>query len=303
MNRREILKAMAMAPFAKAFGNGLEPRTSSALEPSSSTRVHTVQVLFEGAFALVLRKDNPNRLIAFVPRLDHENPILAHDFFFNDPDAARPAVKGTEGYHFQLTNEGLRTYTEPYINPDFKDFEATTEKWRLGERLVTVELPFPNSINFSGRPLNVEFKSGRRGKMPTNHVLEYYVDEPEKVRLMCSQLEGKCSPSPNCPPGIIRFFFGVSPKSKDDEREHVVKFFNLMLRANFPELEKRFELSHIDPSEENKNKQPGYGAKPPRVSPAVYDSATPAVRLLKTAAVLDCQSAGLLVHTSSGPNG
>lgn len=302
MNRREILKAMAMAPFANAFGNCLEPRTSAALEPSSSTRVHTVQVLFEGAFALVLRKDNPNRLIAFVPRPDHENPIFAHNFFFNDPSMERPAVKGTEGYHFQLASEGLRTYTEPYINPDFKDFEATTEKWRLGERLVTVELPFPNSINFSGRPLNVEFKLGRRkGKMPTNHVLEYYVDEPEKVRLMCSQLEGKCSPAPNCPPGILRFFFGVSPKSKEDEREHVVKFFNFMLHANFPELEKRYELLRIDPSEENK--QPGYGAKAPRVNPAVYDSATPAVRLLKTAAVLDCQSAGIIVHTSSGPNG
>lgn len=301
MNRREILKAMAVMPLASALGSCSENRPSSPPEPAGSTRAHTLQILFEGAFALVLRNGNPNRLIAFVPRADQERHTLAHDFFFNDPSTVRPMAKGPEGYHFQLASEGLRNYAEPYINPGFADFEASTEKWRLSDRIVTVELPFPNSVNFSGRPLHVKFVSGKSGLLPTNQVLEYYIEDPEKVRLMCSQLEGKCSPSPNCPPGIIRFFFGVSPQNKDDGQKHAVEFFNFMLHTNFPDLEKRYQLSYIEPSEEKT--RPGSVANAPGARPAVYDSSTPAARLLRTAAVLDCQSAGLLVHTSTGPNG
>jgi hypothetical protein len=301
MNRREILKAMAVLPLTNALAGCRESRPSPAPEPSRNARVHTLQILFEGAFALVLRKGNPSRLIAFVPRADHANPTLAHDFFFNDPLTARPASKGQEGYQFQLAGEGLRPYTETYVNPGFADFEASTEKWRLPERAVTVELPFPNSVNFSGRPLHVRFVSGKTGLMPTNHLLEYYVEDPEKIRLMCSQLEGKCPPSPNCPPGIVRYFFGVSPQNKGDGQKHAVEFFNFMLRTSFPDLEKRYELSYIEASEENTH--PGSGATAPGVKPAVYDSSTPSARLLETSAVLDCQSGGLLVHTDAGPTG
>ncbi len=299
MNRREILKAMAMVPLTNALAGCRESPSPPASERSPSARVHTLQILFEGAFALVLRKDNPSRLIAFVPRADHGNATLAHDFFFNDPLTARPASKGAEGYHFQLADDGLRPYAEAYVNPGFADFEASTEKWHLPERAVTVELPFPNSVNFSGRPLHVKFVSGKSGLMPTNHLLEYYVEDPEKIKLMCSQLEGRCQPSPNCPPGIVRFFFGVSPQNKSDGQKHAVDFFNFMLRTSFPDLEKRYQLSYIEASEEKTNP----GAVAPSVRPAIYNSTIPAVRLLRTAAVLDCQSGGLLVHTNTGPTG
>ena len=138
----------------------------------------------------MLQKNKPNRLIAFVPRPEEEGHGLDHDFYFNDPTSPRKATtKEPAGLHFQLSEAGLRSYPETYVNPGFADFIAYTEKWHLPERVVTIELPFPNSINFSGRPLRVEFASGKPGLMPTNYILEYHVEEAEKVKLTCSQLE------------------------------------------------------------------------------------------------------------------
>src|SRR5882757_2081714 len=172
MRRREILKALATVPIASALGNCLQYRPLPTPTPSKEKDVHTVQILLEGAFAVVLQKNKPNRLIAFVPRSEEEGHGLDHNFYFNDPtlpqEAARAARKEPAGLHFQLSEAGLRNYPETYVSPGFADFEAYTQKWRLPDRIVTIELPFPNSINFSGRPLHVEFASGRPGFMPTN---------------------------------------------------------------------------------------------------------------------------------------
>ena len=301
MNRRKVLKALAAMPFASVLASCSEEHSSPA--PEKGKRIHTLQVLFEGPFALVLQKNKPNRLIAFVPRVEQERYDLAHDFYFNDPTNAKPPVeKDPVGYHFQLSENGLRSYAETYVNPGFADFTAQTEKWRLLNRIVTVELPFPNSINFSGRPLQVKFASGRSGLMPTNHILEYYVNDAEKVSLTCSQLEGKCPSSPNCPPGVVRFFFGVSPRKKDDEQKHAVEFFNLMLHRNFPELEERYRLAYIEPSEENRRGSPS-AAITPTLLPAMMSPTVPPARLLRASAVLDCQLGGLIVQTNSGPMG
>ncbi|HZI58465.1 MAG TPA: hypothetical protein VFF39_16915, partial [Verrucomicrobiae bacterium] len=132
MNRREIIKAIATVPLASAFGSCRDERASPR-EPHK--KIHTLQVLFEGAFALVLHKNNPNKLVAFVPKPDKGRRDLEHDFFFNDPGVARrPAEKDPAGYHFQFSGDGLRVNSDPYINPGFADFTADTEKWRLPER-------------------------------------------------------------------------------------------------------------------------------------------------------------------------
>jgi hypothetical protein len=316
MRRREILKALATVPIASALGNCLQYGPSPSPKPATDKGIHTVQILLEGAFAVVLRKNNPNRLIAFVPRSDEKDPGLEHDFYFNDPkspqEAGRAATKEPAGYHFQLSEAGLRNYAETYVNPGFADFEAYTEKWRLPNRIVTIELPFPNSINFSGRPLHVEFASGRPGFMPTNYILEYYVKEAEKVELSCPQLGGKCAPSPNCPPNVLRYFFGVSPAKgesvrthdkderhdkddKDDEQEHAVKFFNFTIRQCFPDLEEHL-LKYIEPAE--KSGRRASSAISPRLIPGVLTSAAPPAHLLGVSAVLDCQSIGPVVHTT-----
>src|SRR5256885_15434516 len=70
-----------------------------------------------------------------------------------------------------------------------------TTLFRSPPSLVVLDLPFPRSINFTGRPLSVRF--GKKalkpaGLMPTDFILEYRVDEEEKVRLKCNQPEMHC---------------------------------------------------------------------------------------------------------------
>ena len=301
MRRREILKALATVPVASALGNCLQYRPSPTPTPSKEKPIQTVQILLEGAFAVVLQKSKPNRLIAFVPRSDEEGHGLDHNFYFNDPtlpqEAAKAARKESTGMHFQLSEAGLRNYPETYVNPGFADFEAYTQKWRLPDRVVTLELPFPNSINFSGRPLRVEFASGRPGHMPTNYILEYYVEEAEKVKLTCSQLGEKCAPSPNCPPGVHRYFFGVSPTEKENAK-HAVDFFNFTIRRCFPELEEHL-LAYIEPSEKSRGRTSS--ALHPKLMPSVLNGDSPSAHLLGVSAVLDCQSIGPVVHTGAAP--
>src|SRR5438445_8383288 len=326
MKRREILKALATVPIASALGNCLQYRSSPTPTPKPSTdkSIHTLQILLEGAFAVVLQKNKPNRLIAFVPRPEEEGHGLDHDFFFNDPmssqETARAARKEPAGLHFQLSDAGLRSYPETYVNPGFSDFEAYTQRWHLPDRIVTLELPFPNSINFSGRPLHVEFASGRPGLMPTNYILEYYVEEAEKVNLSCPQLGGKCAPSPNCPPNVLRYFFGVSPAKgesirrhdkderddkyenhdKDEGQEHAVKFFNFTIRQCFPDLQEHL-LKYIEPAE--KSGRRASSAISPRLMPGVLTPEAAPVHLLRVSATLDCQSSGAIVHTTKPARG
>ncbi|HEV7673885.1 MAG TPA: hypothetical protein VGQ12_05080 [Candidatus Angelobacter sp.] len=303
MRRRDILKALATVPFASVLGNCMVDRSAAQAAPPKGKNVQTLQILLEGAFAVVLQKnkDNPNRLIAFVPRFEPDGHGFDHNFFFNDPTTARPAIgKDPAGYHFQLSGQGLKSYPETYIDAGFADFTAYTQKWRLTDRVVTIELPFPNSINFSGRPLHVEFASGRPGLMPTNYILDYYIEDAEKVKLTCSQLGDKCSPSSNCPPGVLRYFFGVSPRSDDGGEKHAVTFFNMMIRRCFPELEEHI-LEYIEPAEKKGSRTSS--ALRPRLMPGVLTSDSPAAHLLGVSAVLDCQLIGPVVHTGAKPTG
>ena len=311
MKRRDILKALAAMPVAGAFGCRSEEHEPTTPAPPGM-KVRTVQVLLEGAFAVVMHKNNPNRLTAFLPRADAGQDDLVHDFFFNDPSKKRaPASKDPAGYQFELSSNGLRTYPETYINPGFSDFLADTEKWILPARVATIILPFPNSINFGGRPLRVTFASGRKGLMPTNHILEYYVDEPEKVKMTCAAMGGHCEPSPHCPPGVLRFFFGAAPQMKDEEgqRKHAVDFFNFMLKKCFPDLVEKYKLSEIEPSEERNTQSPAKvrPASMPQSAdllvPAVLSTQAQTARLLPVSETVDCQTGGILVRTNTGPIG
>jgi len=310
MNRRDVLKALAAMPVTSALGCRHEENEPTNPAPSG-VRVRTVQVLLEGAFAVVLHKNNPNRLTAFLPRADSGHDDLVHDFFFNDPSKTRPPVsKDPAGYQFELSSNGLRTYPETYINPGFSDFLADTEKWILPARVATIILPFPNSINFGGRPLHVTFASGRKGLMPTNHILEYYVDEPGKVKMSCPDLGGHCEPSPHCPPGVLRFFFGAAPQMKDDagQKKHAIDFFNFMLKKCFPDLVEKYTLAEIEPSEERNSQSPAKArpASMPQTSadlliPAVMATEAQTARLLRVSETVDCQTGGLVVRTNTAP--
>jgi hypothetical protein len=144
--------------------------------------------------------------------------------------------------------------------------------------------------------------------MPTNHLLEYYVDDPAQVRMTCHNFGGDCKPSQNCPPGMIRFFFGAAPplQSDEEQREHAVKFFNFMLRTSFPDLVKRYSLAEI----ESARQRPGYakpmampGAQAGSLRSLVLDQDDPQPRFRQISETVDCQTGGILVRTASNPLG
>jgi hypothetical protein len=325
MNRRELLKALGSLPVVGVLQGCTRGDSDDTRSHSKETKIHTLQILLEGAFAVVLQKQS-QRLIAFVPLPDPGRKDLEHYFCFNDPEDPKKLSEKTKEFRFELSAEGLHTYygqgdqrknIAPYLNPGFDDFSAETDKWFLPPSLVILDLPFPRSINFSGRPLDVKF--GKKalkpfGKMPTNYILEYRVDEQQKVKLKCNQGEMQCSPSPHCPPGVLRYFFGAGPINHDPKKreEHAVDFFNLViLKKAFPELQEKYEIASIEPSD---YEEPGVngGLRPvafkarERTSAATFPavlSADKAARLLPVASLVDCQIGGILVRTNTGPNG
>lgn len=316
MKRREVLKGLGVLPIAGVFG-GCRDGHSEPAPPKASGKVHTLQVLLEGAFAVVLRKDI-HRLTAFVPKPDPKSTDLAHYFYFNDPENRKdPAKQDPKGYQFELGEEGLRKYPkadpDPYINPGFNDFVAATEKWKLPESLVTINLPLPRSINFTGRPLRVKFGPNAlkpAGMMPTNHILEYGVDDEDKIGMKCNDPEGHCAKSPFCPPGVMRFYFAVRPIMDDsgERQKHAVAFFNFMLERAFPDLRQKYGLAEIERAEDEP--RPPYSTRPtdfndmeasPALVPAVLRSAGPVPRVLRVASMVDCQSGGFTVTTSTAP--
>jgi hypothetical protein len=316
MNRRDVLKALGALPIASALEGCMHGRSVPTPDPAK-TKTHSLQILLEGAFAVVLQKQS-HRITAFVPRPDPGRKDLAHHFYFNDPGSPQVLDERSKGYRFELPGEGLYRYSkpdeDPYVNPGFSDFSAQTEVWTLPPSIVILDLPFPRSINFSGRPLNVRFGPKAlkpTGVMPTNFIFEYRVEDEKRVQLKCDQPGMQCSPSPHCPPGIIRYYFGVGPTMHDQEgrQKHAVEFFNFILSKSFPELREKYELAYIEPSDyeqpgESGSTRPVSFTQPIGVSstaiPAVLGSAPPA-RLLPVASLVDCQSGGFLVSTRTPP--
>lgn len=320
MNRRDILKVLGAMPIAGALGGCGRAYSAPKPNPAKETQVHTLQILLEGAFAVVLQKQS-QKLTAFVPLPDPTKKDLAHFFSFNDPGSRKYPDEKSKGYRFELSAEGLHKYASPepapYVNPGFNDFSAEVDRWRLPPSLVVLDLPFPRSINFSGRPLNVRFGKNAlkpTGLMPTNYILEYRVDNASKVQLRCDHPEMHCSPSPHCPPGVFRYYFGVGPTMSDvkGRQGHAVAFFNFLMATVFPDLKEKYELEEIEPSD---YEEPGGGgtaypaslnlaAGPsPAMIPAIFGGQTPRPRFLPVASLVDCQSGGFLGSTSKPPTG
>src|SRR5690242_8631281 len=83
MKRRDVLKAIGVLPVASVLGACRDH--SEPEPPKANGKAHTLQILLEGAFAVVLRKDI-HRLTAIVPKPDPKDAELAHYFYFNDPE-------------------------------------------------------------------------------------------------------------------------------------------------------------------------------------------------------------------------
>jgi hypothetical protein len=199
-----------------------------------------------------------------------------------------------------LSPEGLgREKKPPEINPGLKDFSFQTERWRVGDSLVTIELPPADKITFIGHRSLVTFKAdGRHVWMPTNHVLKYEL-HGAAAKMECSDSSVKCAPSPDSYPGVTRFFFEIGPVRSLDVAQsqlHAARFFNYILQQSFPDLAQRYSLQEYPQ---------GYKQSliAPRLVPAAFQDDMPSARFQETSYITDCEYAGPLVGTGSSPTG
>ncbi len=310
MNRRQLLKGLGVLPIATAVGC-----TGESQKPGP--RCHILQITLEGAFAVVLRRQQSSyRVTAFSPASPSAPPpgtdcpknlfpIEPHTFSFN----GKPQPPGS--YHFELSPEGLTLTPRPIIDIGFRDFTAETERWRLANNFVTIDLPSPKTISFLGQPDVVVFANppggGRTGNMPSNHILEYQVEEPKAVKIRCSGLKDRCEPSPKSDSEVTRFSFAVGlPPQSDRDGHHAVKFFNYLLCGFFPELVKNYSITHAayGRGENPAGTRGATVSEPPgRMVPAVLKYGEMRPRLMTVAQVVDCLSGGIIVTTNQGPLG
>jgi hypothetical protein len=284
MNRRKLLQALASVPLASALSSCKEKDEDRS--PSGATP-HQLQILLDGAFAVVVQKDKSGSIFAFSPR-DKDEP---HEFYFNDPDYAQTSGKN---YNFELLAEGLKRNERAEIDAGFSDFHASVKHWKLAENFVAIKLPPPRRITFAGHRERVIFQTKKTGWMPTNHILEYDVADPGKVRLECKELGKNCAASPDSPEGLMRFFFEVGPP-RGTLHNHAVNFFNHMLRESFPELVANYSLADIL---DKRDERPGTTA---RLVSAALTANTPPARLQNVSYTLDCKVGGILVDAFGPP--
>ncbi len=285
MNRRKLLQALAALPVVTVMSSC--KREDDSNRPRQGSAPHQLQVLLDGAFAVVVQHDKSDSILAFSPK-DKTEP---HQFYFNDPSHAQAVG---QNYNFELRPDGLRENKHTEIAAGLSDFRATVKDWKQTENFVAIKLPAPQKITFAGHRERVIFSSQKTGWMPTNHILEYEVSDPDQVKVICNELGKVCTPSEDSPSGLTRFFFEVGPP-RGTPRSHAVKFFNDLLSAAFPELVADYSLSDIL---DNRDEQT---SKTARLMSTVLTEDTAQAHLQNASYTLDCKVGGILIETFSSP--
>jgi len=300
MHRRDVLKALATIPLAGMLSSCRDRRNEE--KPPETLEIH-----LDGAFAVVIQEFDNNSILAFSPRPQPAD--IQHKLYLNGD---RKAVELGKANEFHLSQEGLEEKrgerNKVEINRGLDDFFFRTENWRVGDSLLTIKLPAPKRITFSGQRIPVTFKSdGRHAWMPTNHILEYDVRNSASIKLDCNGLEVKCASSSDSYPGVTRYFFEIGPEQPmphDKSLEHAIKFYNYILQQSFPDLVEKFSL--FDPYGERNNNQPGIN-KPraavanPLLMSAGFQYGTQSSHLRQISYIIDCESAGLVAGTRTPP--
>jgi hypothetical protein len=289
MHRRDVLKALVSLPVVAAFG-GCNEKT----EPKPVSNI--LEVHLEGAFALVIQENKANSILAFSPRPKKGDE--PHQFYLNG--SLKP--EGSEkSLNFKVSTGGSERDSKPEISPGLKDFLFETEHWSIGDSLVSVELPAPRRITFSGHRSLVQFSDNRKAFMATNHILEYNLKDSERPTLECNDATKPCDPSPDSFSGVTRFFFEIGPKRSLDlvrSHKHATTFFNYILQQSFPDLQKQYMLI-AEPSDHRQ----AHASFIPSIIPAVFQNGSHGPSLQRASYVVDCEFGGPLVLTHTPPKG
>lgn len=289
MHRRDVLKALAALPLATTLVGCERGENKEDKEHLNMLEVH-----LDGAFAVVIQENKSNSILAFSPRPKKGDE--PHQFYFNGHSKSEDAQKT---YNFKLAAETRERDSKVAISPGLNDFSFKTQRWRVGDSLVSIELPAPDRITFSGHRSPVRFLAdGRRAFMPTNHILEYDLKDAKVPRLECSESSLKCEPSHDSFPGVTRFFFEIGPKRSLDlaqSRAHAISFFNYILQQSFLDLAEKYQL---DPGYVRGQE---YGEIAPKETSAIYRYGSHDPLLQDASYAVDCEYAGPLAKTNTSP--
>lgn len=321
MNRRNLLAAVVSLPVAGALN-------ACRRKPQPPARA-TLKVILNGPFGVVLQSANDYRITAYVP----SDPAHEHELRFRGPtEVAGSETKTGKSatYYFELRGEGLDIDRgSPRIDQGFYDFNFPhIGNWELPkDPFVVVDLPRPDYITFTPPAQPILF-GGRPTLQPLDHILEYRMSEPGKVRVKsgdkeepqppptCSELLKQyeeygsrggtvnsdnaqlknieemlrsCGPSDRC----LLFGVGFDPYQPGlTPEEHGINFFNKVLLPSFlsnvPDLAK--PLQKIGTC----GQAAGDGLSSPVLMPAVLTYPTFRPRLLQVSSVLDCKIGGVM---------
>ena len=319
MNRRKVLKGIAAVPVAGVLAG-------CRREPARPVR-GVLRVILNGPFGVVLESDKDYHITAYVP----SDPEREHELRFLGPLDANvagrePKTGKPPSYRFALGEEGLDIGKgQPQIDQGFYDFYLPhIGNFELPpDPFAVVELPRPDYITFTPPAQSVFF--GRATLQPLDHILEYRMTDPDRVRVKpgdkepqpsipCSELlkqfeeywykteyrspNGEelrrnmeemlrnCSSADRC----LLFGVGFDPQHPEtNPLEHGISFFNNVLLPSFaPNIRKTLHKAVCTPSDGNASQA---GLMPASLR---YPIATP--RILQIASVLDCQSGGVMGH-------
>lgn len=315
MNRRKVLKGIAAVPVAGVLAG-------CRREPARPVR-GVLRVILNGPFGVVLESDKDYHITAYVP----SDPEREHELRFRGPldrTGSEPKTGKSPSYRFALGEEGLDIGKgQPQIDQGFYDFYLPhIGNFELPpDPFVVVELPRPDYITFTPPAQSVFF--GRATLQPLDHILEYRMTDPEKVRvkpsdkepqqpLPCSEIlkqyeeywskteyksaDGdelrrnmenmlrNCSSSDRC----LLFGVGFDPQYPGtDPLEHGISFFNNVLLPSFaPNIRRTLHKAACTPAD-GKPSQAG-------LMPADWRYPITTPPLLQISSAQDCQAGGLL---------
>ena len=317
MHRRKLLKGILALPVTGVFAGCQAVDKREEHEKSSRPVAGTLQVVLNGAFAIVIQRNSRNRIRVFSP----SDP--RHRFYFNNLEKAQQGQK--KSYNFELLPEGLAPHQrEVHVREELRDFHLRTDRWCQEDYFITIDLPAPEEIGFLPPLKTVILKAtGKQAHMAGTHVLKYRVADMNQVRMalhdgeddirpvscadlverykkMCSAMKdekarGSCSEMVKrypeiCPEGSRTFFFGVGLPADEPDNGHAIQFFNERILDSFPRLKAQLQLAAISDQGPYRT-----GSVHGDMVPAVFDPDASQARLVEVAAVLDCKFSGPIV--------
>jgi len=311
------LKGLLALPVTATFAGCETSVKREDSEKSSPPVSGTLQIVLNGAFAIVIQRNNRNRLRVFSP----SDP--RHRFYFNNLEKTQQDQK--KNYNFEFLPDGLALHRgEVRVREELKDFHVRTDRWCQEDYFITIDLPAPEEIGFLPPLKTVRFKAtGKEGHIAGTYVLQYRVADMNQVRmtlndgqedirpLSCADLverytrtcsamkdekvHGSCVDMVKrypeiCPEGSRTFFFGVGLPSEEADNGHAIQFLNDRILDSFPKLKTQLQLAPIVERAPFKT-----GALHGEMVPAVFSADQPRPRLLEVAAIVDCKFSGPIV--------